>query len=235
MKRPDLDQGLDAYLNALRDELGPRSSGGPAADLIDECRDHILSHAEYSIAQGVSPRSAIGSALHDFGALETVTMVMRGECRRQYLRRLSTVLLISGGVLGGCWRGVIAFGPVAPWRDGAQPAAIAAFDTIGDATATVAVALAAASLLLLLLPERLGPLRAPTLLRPVGQRWAGWCCLVSAVLGATAVLQVAAYLISRGAMSPASVAWPAVSGAGLLTLAGVAAVVRPLRTVVALS
>ncbi|WP_028935981.1 hypothetical protein [Pseudonocardia spinosispora] len=221
---------LDAYLDRLRTELGP-GTGSEVTDLIDECRDHVLSHAEESVAHGGSPRSAMVEALSDFGAASSVGPVMRGELRRRPLRRLSAALLAAGAVLGAGWHCVIAFGPPAPWTDEARPLRIEAIRVVGHVSTLVAVVLALASLALLTVPGRLN---AYSTARSLCQGLAMRACVISVVLGVVAATQVAAYLLSRGTVRPESLAWPAVWAAVGLTVAGVPVVLRPLRTVVAL-
>jgi hypothetical protein len=221
---------LESYLDELRAQLS-RLPAADVADVVDECRDHLLSHADDLVGHGQHPATAMSSALRSFGTGASVVDGLRGELHRAALRRLSRLLLFSGPLLAVSWRAVVVLGPPAPWRDDAQPRLVGTFDIAGLCTATVAVLLAGLGLALLVLPTRAG---VPAGTRTRCQRWASVGLVGAVGFGGLATLQTVGYLIARGAIDAHSVAWGPVAALAVLTLALAALFTRPLRAVAAL-
>jgi hypothetical protein len=216
---------VQAYLRRLGGRLRLRPDDSGRRDLIDEARDHILSHAEELVADGVSPRVAVATAVRAFGPEERVAPALRGELVRRHLIRLSTALVILGVALGTGWQWLLAEAPPMPWPEHTRPVVLGLLDTGSDYTAAGAVLLASVGLALLVLPGRVPAMHR---WRARCQRWSARASAASAVLGAAACVQLIGYLAVRAALAPASLAWPSVAIAGVLTLTGAAAVIAPL-------
>ncbi|GAA5167013.1 hypothetical protein GCM10023321_59010 [Pseudonocardia eucalypti] len=223
--KPDLARAVDSYLRELRAQLCAHASVPAGADLLDEVYDHVLSHAEHLVCTGAPAEHAVATAVREFGLPAAIGPAMRAELLRPYLHQLATVLLLVGAVVGLGWRIVLDHAPPMPWPVNTRPVALLALDSGAEYTAPAALGLAALGLLLLVAPTHL---RSCVRWRPQCQRWAIRASIASATLGVITAMQATAYLAIRGALAPASLIWPAVILAGVLTLATTPAVVRPL-------
>ena len=228
------DEVLEDYLVDLRYRLGRPGAELPAAELsevVDECRDHLLSNVELLAARGRTRASAARLAIIEFGAVSDVAAGLRAEFRRRVLLRLSALLLVTGPILGLAWQLVVTFGPPAPWPDQAQPPVLAAFDIGAELTAVAALALAAVSLAMIALPGRVPRLER---FQAAGRRAASGSCLGAVLCALAALMQTLGYLVARGWVAGNSVAWPLVGGVAVLTVLGAAPFARPLRAALAL-
>ena len=230
MRTPTVQREIDAYLRRLVGGQPFLSADSGCADLLDEVRDHVLSHAEQLMADGVMPHVAVSAALRDFGQPEKVGPALRADLLRPHLRRLSATLLLIGVALGAGWLYLLQVAPRTPWTHAARPIILGVLDKGADLCAAAAVPLAIASLGLLVLPSRWC---TADQWRRRCQHWSFRTCVASVILGLAAACQLLGYLAVRGMLAPASLSWPAVSLAGLLTLSSVPLVARPLRAVVA--
>ncbi|HEY2206568.1 MAG TPA: permease prefix domain 1-containing protein [Pseudonocardia sp.] len=228
MSGPDDTAALDAYLA----EVGRRLSDPDRGEVLDELRDHALSHAESLVAAGVADREAVAVAVRDLGPVDRLAGRLRAELLRPYLRRLSAALLLTGLACAATWTAVLLAGPAEPWDERTEPALVALLDVSGRWSAESALGLAATSVLTLLLTGRM---RCSPRNRWTSQVLAITAASASLVLGIATGLQLLVYLAIRAHVSAASLAWPLVITTALLTLGAAPLVLHPLRGALRLS
>ena len=207
---------IEGYLHRLRARLWPPATDPRVEEVLDELRDHLLSDVEQRVALGADERSATIRALSDLGPLDTLAVALRRELIRPRLRRLSGTLLALLVAAAAGWKAVLLFGPAEPWTERAEPGPLALLDEAGEWAASAALL---AALLAVALVARSGP-ELPDRMRAAGQRWSLRACWAGIALGACTAAQLTGYLVLRAVLAPESLLWPAVSAAGMLTLAG---------------
>jgi hypothetical protein len=206
---------IEGYLHRLRTRLWPPATDPRVEEVLDELRDHLLSDVEQRVALGADEPSAATRALADLGPLDTLATALRRELIRPRLRRLSGMLLALLLSAAAGWKAVLLFGPAEPWTERAEPGPLALLDEAGEWAGAAALL---AALLAVALVARSRP-GLPDRLRVGAQRWSLRACWVGIVLGACTAAQLAGYLVLRAVLAPESLLWPAVSAAGMLTLA----------------
>lgn len=125
------DHGL---ITAYRQDLLARLP----ADLVDEISDGLAEAYEQYLRRGLSQDNAASAAIAEFGDVGMIVDAFRRACP---VRRLASVLIVTGPIVGGWWAAALLTGQAWDW-----PIPFAARLLVGVVLAASVALLAAASL-----------------------------------------------------------------------------------------